>query len=114
MLSKEMNGNVATITASIKPYAQTFATDLRYHLVITEDSLVYAGSNGILVHPFVMRVMAAGGLGEPITIQKDQPQTVTKQVALNPLWVREKMHAIAFVQSNGTRYVLQTAKINLK
>lgn len=113
-LTKELNGDVATITANITPYAQSFPSDCRYYLVITEDSLYYAGSNGVLIHPFVMREMVTGGLGEPITIQRDQPLTITKQVTLNPQWVKKYLRAVVFVQSQSSKLALQAAKIDLK
>lgn len=113
-LSKDIPGNGGTITATIKSYAQTFAGDLRLYIVVIEDSLNYPGSNGILMHRFVMRDMITGGSGEPITLVSGQQQTITKQVTLNPAWVRKNLSAIVFVQTNSGKLVLQTAKIKLE
>lgn len=113
-LSKEVNGDSVSITASISPYTQTFPSDLKYYLVIAEDSVYYEGSNGIKIHNFAMRDMITGGLGESITITKDQPFAIRKQFVLKPNWVRKHLHAVAFVQSHASRLALQAAKIKIE
>lgn len=112
-LTSEGSGNDITITARLTPYAQTFANDLKFYLLITEDSVYYEGQNGIKNHNYAMRDMLTGGLGEPIALTSGQPVTITKQYTLNPQWVRKQLHILSFVQSHASKLVLQAAKLRI-
>ncbi len=113
-LTADGAGSDITITARLTPYAQSFANDLKFYLLVTEDSVYYEGQNGIKIHNYAMRDMLTGGLGEPVALTPGQPLTITKQYSLKPQWVRNQLHVLAFVQSHASKLVLQAAKLQLQ
>lgn len=113
-LKKTLNGNTITVDATIKGLTQAKYSDLRYFLYITESGINYNGGNTVFVHNNVVRTMATGSLGELITITQDQVTTVSKQITLNPSWDASKLEIVAFVQSAGSKYVLQAARLSVQ
>ncbi len=75
-------------------------------LAITEDDLVThvkAGENAgveMVGTGVVRRWILAGQLGA-----KDEPQSVSTKVTLDPAWKLEKIHVVAFVQSQKTHAI---------
>lgn len=113
-LTKTVNGDNVTISSQITPYAQTFPSDCKYYVVVTEDSIYYDAANGTKIHNFVMRQMVTGNNGKAITITKDQPVTMDDTFAIKSQWVRKYLTAVVFVQSQSSKLALQAARIKIE
>lgn len=113
-VSKTVNGDNVTISSQITPYAQSFPSDCKYYIVVTEDSLYYDAANGTKIHNFVMRQMVTGNNGKAISITKDQPLTMNDTFTIKSQWVRKYLTAVVFVQSQSSKMVLQAAQIKIE
>lgn len=120
--------------------ARSSSSDLRLHLVLAEDQVRYLGSNGLRIHPMVVRAMA-GERGEGFAIKAGQAATFEQTFELQKLSAAtkeylddyeingrtfnptfdEKKHEIAwkglslvaFVQDRKTKQILQTVYLKL-
>jgi hypothetical protein len=80
---------------------------LKLRVVITEDNVFYAGSNGETHHSQAMRYIFPDvyGLDVPTTLGDHQ---FVVDTPLNGSWVYDNLRATVFLQDMGTRTVLQS------
>lgn len=53
------------------------------------------------VHQHVLRAVANGVWGDPVTLKSGEPQYKTLSVEIDPLWNAENVYAVAFLYNNG-------------
>jgi hypothetical protein len=81
--------------------------------VITEDSLYYSGPNGDVWHNHVARDYVPTHTGTYVTIPPGDSITVTQPFTTQTSWQEDMIEIVAWLQTDGTRYMWQGAKISL-
>ncbi len=113
-LTKEDQGSDVVLTITVKGITSGAYTDLRLHTVMTESDIHYNDGNSEWVHYEVMRTMLPDANGTTLTLANDEEKTFTRTLTFDAKWVRDNMKAVVFLQANGSKKVLQAAKISLK
>ena len=113
-LSKKDSAGKIHLTIKATGLASSSFNDLRLHTVLTETDIMYTGTNGVPIHYDVMRTMLPGPEGESIALADGQTKTFSREITIDPTWIAEHCYAVVFVQSNGSKHVLQAGKIKLR
>lgn len=111
-ITKTDNGASVHLTIRVTGISSSAFTDLRLQTVITETDINYKGINGVPVHYDVMRTMLPGPEGEAMSLADNQAVTFERDVTIDPIW--KNCTAVVFVQSNGSKHVLQAAALKLR
>jgi len=114
VLEKTDNGNQVTITARITGMTGSNYSDLRLHTVVTESNINYNDGNSEYVHYDVMRHMYPDAEGEAITLPQGQEKTFTRTIDIDSKWTKSNLKVVVFVQSYGTKKILQAGRLSLK
>jgi hypothetical protein len=79
--------------------------------VVTETDIEFAtppGSNGETKFYDVMRVMLPSNSGQSLNgISQTEEVVFQRQISINPSWVVNNLHIIAFIQNNNTKEIYQ-------
>jgi hypothetical protein len=113
-LSKQDQADKIVLTIKVTGLTSTEYTDLRLHTVVTEDSILYNGGNDENVHYAAMRTMIPDADGFPVTLVRGNQIVKTWEITPGTEWARDYLNAVVFVQSSGSKHVLQAAKLSLK
>jgi outer membrane protein Omp28 len=113
-LSKTDNGNTVELKIDITGVTTGQYSDLRLFTVITESEIHYNDGNSEDVHYDVMKEIIPDYSGEPVSIGTGTKQTFIKTIPVKQGEKKENMHVVVFLQSEGSREVLQSADIDLK
>jgi hypothetical protein len=84
--------------------------DLVMHFVVVED-LYYAGRNGVADHKHVMRRMLPTPNGHSFSINLNETKDIEQIINIDPLWDRDSLSIVVFVQSTGSMTVYQSETI---
>jgi len=114
VLEKTDNGNQVTITARITGMTGSNYSDLRLHTVVTESNINYNDGNSEYVHYDVMRHMYPDAEGEAITLPQGQEKTFTRTIDIDSKWTKSNLKVVVFIQSYGTKKILQAGRLSLK
>jgi hypothetical protein len=84
-------------------------TDLVLRLAVTEDQVEAAGSNGETIHEQVFRRLYPDtlGLAMPSTVGLHE---VVIETPLDPAWVTENLHLVAWVRDENTQQLYNAAR----
>ncbi|HEX7319688.1 MAG TPA: Omp28-related outer membrane protein [bacterium] len=90
----------------------------RVIIVITEDSLVYAAPNGVMVHNSVPRDYIPDDSGTTVTIPAGDSVTVTQAIIASSGWVDANLNLLAWIQNDieqpdSTKEIWQSAIVKL-
>jgi hypothetical protein len=107
-------GNQVNLTIKLKGINSSQYGDLRLHTVITESDIQYHETNSEYVHHDAMRMMLPDAGGETLTLGNGEDKSIPRSITIESGWVKANMKAIVFLQSFGSKKVLQAAKISLK
>jgi hypothetical protein len=81
------------------------------HTVVTETDIEFStppGSNGETKFYDVMRVMLPSNTGESLSgISQTEEVVFQRQTSIDPVWVLNKLHTVAFIQNVNTKEVYQ-------
>jgi hypothetical protein len=99
-----------TVTATIQAVGSLPSGALAIHFVVVEN-VSYTGRNGVTPQNFVMREMAGGPAGAPLTIGPGETKVVERTSGLGTVTTRDNSGMVVFVQEVGTRAVLQSEYI---
>lgn len=129
-----LEGDVVEVRSWIVAGAQPPKASLRLHVVLTEDLVVFPGSNGILFHHHVARARLGPAAGSPLATL-DQPLVLKADLAVigrnlddqvaeyetrDRFLVRpvrpdpRRLHVVCFVQEGSTGAVHQVATFPLR
>ena len=112
-LSRTRNGNTIDLAITVKGISTGDVSDLRLHTVVTESDIEYNDGNSENVHYDVMRRMYPDAGGEPVSIANGQTAVYQRSIDIHGDWNPDNLSVVVFLQSNGTRTVLQAAKMRL-
>jgi hypothetical protein len=113
-LSKKDSAGKTYVTIKVTGLASSSFNDLRLHTVVTETDIMYKGTNGVPIHYDVMRTMLPGPEGESLSLADGQTKVFTREITLDPSWAPGNCSVVVFVQSNGSKHVLQAGRIALR
>ncbi len=114
-LTKTDKGNSFDIGVTIKGISSSSYSDLRLHTVVTESDIEYNDGNSEHMHYDVMRMMLPDGLGERIgVLNNGETLTFTKSFDVASSWKKDKLKVVVFLQSEGSRKILQSATLSLQ
>jgi hypothetical protein len=113
-LTKTGGAGAVTLNIKVTGMNATAYSDLHLHTVVTEDDIYYNDGNAEFEHYDVMCEMLPDADGEAITLTNGQSQTFSRNITVKQGWHLDKLNAVVFVQSKGSKAVLQAAKISLK
>jgi hypothetical protein len=90
----------------------------RVIIVITEDSLVYAAPNGVMIHNSVPRDYIPDDSGTTVTIPAGDSVTVTQTIITSAGWVDANLNLLAWIQNDveqpdSTKEIWQSALVKL-
>jgi hypothetical protein len=103
-------GRTGSITAQIIATGSVSGTSLRIRYAIIESELYYPWY-GPPYHNQTFRDMFPDVGGIPLTISLGDTVTDVEEFTLSDTWVIENCEIVVFVQDDGTRSILQAAKI---
>lgn len=109
-LASTRSGDVITLTITVKGIHTADFNDLRLHTVVTESNIEYNDGNSENVHYDVMRRMYPSAEGEAVNIANGQTAMFQRTIEINPEWNADNLGVVVFLQSHGSRTVLQAAK----
>jgi len=112
-LSSSRTSESIALTIRVTGIATSSFNDLRLHTVVTEDEIEYNDGNSEHIHYNVMRRMYPDAEGEIISVANGQTITLERFIAIEELWDPEKLEAVVFLQSAGSKELLQAAKTKL-
>lgn len=113
-LTVNVVGTSATIDAKVTGIASAPYSDLKLHTAILEDDINYSDGNGETTHYDVMRMMLPDANGESFTLSNGETKTFTRNVSFDTRWNKDKLKVVVFVQSNGSKKILQAARLPLR
>jgi hypothetical protein len=113
LIAKSVAGNQATITLTVTGLATSSYSDLRLQTVVTESNISYSDGNGETMHWDVMRTMLPDAQGEAVTIANGETRTFTRTLTIDPKWNASNLKVVAYLQSFGSKRVLQCARVAL-
>lgn len=114
-LSISMTGSLAAGTGSVDITVNAIdppGSNLRLLAVLYENNIDYVsppGSSGETHFEFTVRDMIPNENGETITLNQGETIFRTKTFTVDPLYVREQLGVVAFVQNWLTKEVIQAA-----
>jgi hypothetical protein len=114
VLSKSGTGSSVELRITVKGISSAQYSDLRLHTVITESEINYNDGNSEFVHHDVMRTMLPDAYGENILLGNSEEKTFTRSITIESKWKKDNLKAVVFIQSNGSKKILQAARISLK
>ncbi len=85
--------------------------DLVIHFVVVED-LYYDGRNSVSNHKHVMRKMLPTPSGQSFSINLNETKDIEQTIDIDPLWDRDSLSIVVFVQSTGSKTVYQSETIS--
>jgi len=110
MLQTKQNDQL-DIEATITTEASNDLQDLRLHVMAVERVVDYNAPNGEMMHHDVFRQLLTEDGGIPISLEsgvgESVQMTLTKDILSN--WVKDEMYAIAFVQNEVTKEIIQSS-----
>lgn len=112
-LASTRSGNSIELTITVKGISTGSFNDLRLHTVVTESDIEYNDGNSEQFHYDVMRRMYPSWDGEIVSIANQQTAVFQRSIEINSEWNAENLGVVVFLQSNGSREVLQAAKKRL-
>jgi hypothetical protein len=112
-LESTREGNSISLTIRIKGLRTGEYNDLRLHTAVTENDIEYNDGNSENIHYEVLRRMYPDALGESVSINNGQTAVFQRNIMIDAEWNAEKLVAVVFLQSNGSKEVLQAAKKEL-
>jgi hypothetical protein len=112
-LKSTRDGNAVTLTIHVTGISSANYSDLRLHTAVTESEIEYNDGNSENIHYDVMRRMYPDASGESVTIGNNQTTHFTRNIEIASEWNPENLHVVVFLQSKGSKEVLQVAKADL-
>jgi hypothetical protein len=109
-LESTREGNSISLTIRIRGLRTGEYNDLRLHTAVTENEIEYNDGNSEDIHYEVMRRMYPDAQGEAVSIANGQTAVFQRSITIDDEWNAEKLVAVVFLQSNGSKEVLQAAK----
>lgn len=106
--SSSING---TVNISLRQSSSSPDSDLKLFVVITENQLTYAGTNGEKVHQNTYRQMLTNNAGDAISLQPGVLQNLTKTYTLKAGIIPANAHVVVFVQSQNGKTVYGVERI---
>jgi Outer membrane protein Omp28 len=94
------SGDTGTIYAKIRNDSTESITG-RVIVVITEDSLMYAAPNGVMIHCNVPRDYLPDDSGEVVTVASGDSALVTRSITTNASWVDNQLHILVWIQNDS-------------
>ena len=85
--------------------------DLVIHFVVAED-VFYDGRNSVSNHKHVMRKMLPTPAGLAFDIALNETKDFQQIIDLDPIWDKDSLSIVVFVQSSGSKIVYQSETIN--
>lgn len=101
--------NQATVNIEIKVVAPISQQDLVLHFIVIEDSIYYKAPNGDTLHRFVVREIIPDEKGESVSLSLGSDVRRIRNFSISPQWITTQTWCVAFIQSAGTKEVLQCA-----
>ncbi|MCB2204716.1 Omp28-related outer membrane protein [bacterium] len=112
-LESSKEGNVISLTIRVTGISTSGYSDLRLHTAVTESEIEYNDGNAENIHYEVMRRMYPDAQGETVTIGNGQLSTFQRSITIDDEWNADHLEAVVFLQSKGSKEVLQAAKLEL-
>ncbi len=112
-LTPTRDASAITMTITVKGLSTSAYGDLRLHTVLTESDIEYNDGNSEFIHFNVMRRMYPDAQGEQVNITNGQTVTFQRVMPIESNWNPEKLDVVVFLQSAGSKEVLQAAKAKL-
>lgn len=106
-------GSNITLTIRVTGISTSEYSDLRLHTAVTESDIEYNDGNSENIHYDVMRRMYPDAQGEAVAIGNGQTSVFQRTIAIDELWNAEHLDVVVFLQSKGSKHVLQAAKKEL-
>jgi len=100
-----------TVDLSLKLSSASTDNDLKLFILITENELAYAGTNGETVHQNTYRQMLTDNAGDALSLQPGVLQNVSKSYLLKNGIKTANSSIVVFVQSQSSKTVYGVEKI---
>jgi len=111
------SGNTYNITLSIQKVSTITATDMKVHLVLTENNIAtspWPGSSGCMNDvEHVTRLMVPNENGTSINFTNGDMQIITLSFTKDATWVTGECELVAFVQDNSSKEIFNSSKVAL-
>jgi hypothetical protein len=111
ILSGSRNSSQFIINSEISRTGSVNDNDLVIHFVVVED-LYYDGRNTVSNHKHVMRKMLPTPSGQSFSINLNETKDIEQIIDIDPLWDRDSLSIVVFVQSTGSMTVYQSETIS--
>jgi len=92
-------GDTGTVYATIRNDS-TASINGRVIVAITEDSLLYAAPNGVMIHCNVPRDFIPDDSGTTVTIAPGDSVLVTQPIVTNASWADNHLHILVWIQND--------------
>lgn len=112
-LSKTEGAGSVNLEVRVKGLSTASYSDLRLHTIVTEDNIL-SDNIASYIHYDAMRTMIPDADGEAISLSNGETKTVQRTITIDGKWVKENLKVIVVLQSQGSKKVLQTARLTLK
>ncbi|MDT8323485.1 MAG: Omp28-related outer membrane protein [Bacteroidota bacterium] len=109
-LESTREGNSVALTIRVTGLRSGDYDDLRLHTAVTENDIEYNDGNSENIHYEVLRRMYPDAQGEAVSIGNGQTAVFERNITIDAEWNAEKLVAVVFLQSKGSKEVLQAAK----
>ncbi len=109
-LESTREGSSISLTIRVTGISTAAYSDLRLHTAVTENDIEYNDGNSENVHYEVMRRMYPDAQGEAVAIGNGQTSVYQRSITIDDAWNPENLVAVVFLQSKGSKDVLQAAK----
>lgn len=112
-LTPRREGSTIQLDIKVTGISTAAYSDLRLHTVLLESDIEYNDGNAENFHFLVMRRMYPDAEGETVSLANGQIATFTRSMSIESNWNPEKLDVVVFLQSVGTKEVLQAAKAKI-
>ena len=99
------------INAAITRTGDIPDNNLVINFIVVED-VYYDGRNTISNHMHVMRKMLPTANGQAIQINLNETKNIQQVVNINPIWDRDSLSVVVFIQSTSAKTVYQSETIS--
>ncbi len=112
-LERTRNGSSIELSIKVTGITTSDYNDLHLHTVVTESDIEYNDGNSENIHYEVLRRMYPSASGEKVTLDNKQTAQFSRTIEIDPTWNGDHLEAVVFLQSQGSKHVLQAAKLHL-
>lgn len=111
-ISGSITGTQGEVNVHIEVVDSITASNLYIRIAIFENDIMYTGPNGEPEHDWTVRKMLDNAQGTSISFSGiGDTKDISKTFTVSSSWNVDKLGAVAWVQSDTTKEVLQTAQL---